>query len=44
VLAVARRLLAADVPLREIAPLLNLAESTLRGRLKAATNGHAIEA
>jgi hypothetical protein len=44
VLAVARRLVKADVPLREIAAVLGLAESTLRGRLKAATNGHAIEA
>jgi hypothetical protein len=43
VLVVARRLVAADVPLREIAPLLGLAESTLRGRLKAQTNGHAVE-
>lgn len=44
VLLVARRLVAANVPLREIAPLVGLAESTLRGRLKSATNGHAIEA
>lgn len=43
VLAVARRLLAAGVPLREIAPLVGVAESTLRGRLKSATNGHAVE-
>lgn len=44
VLAIARRMLGANVPLREIAPLVGLAESTLRGRLKSATNGHAIEA
>jgi hypothetical protein len=44
VLAVARRMVAANVPLREIAPLTGLAESTLRGRLKATANGHAVEA
>lgn len=43
VLAVARRMIKAEIPLREIAPLIGLAESTLRGRLKSATNGHAIE-
>lgn len=43
VLAVVRRMLSATVPLREIAPLVGVAESTLRSRLKAATNGHAIE-
>lgn len=43
-LAVVRRMLSANVPLREIAPLVGVHESTLRSRLKAATNGHAIEA
>jgi hypothetical protein len=44
VLAVARRMVGASVPLREIAPLIGLAESTLRGRLKAASNGHVVDA
>lgn len=43
-LAIARRFITAEVAVREIAPLLGLAESTLRSRLKAQTNGHAVEA
>ena len=43
VVAVARRLVALGEPLRQAAPLLGVNESTLRGRLKSATNGHAVE-
>jgi hypothetical protein len=41
--AIARGMVAAGVPQREAARLLGVAEATLRGWLKAATNGHAVE-
>lgn len=42
-LTLARQLLDAGLPSRKVAQIVGMSDSTLRGRLKALTNGHVVE-